>query len=68
MNANNPLTEHEENLIKDILKELACSQESCRKVSAQIRLRAGLGKPLYNRMCDSIFLKLGNGRVTFTES
>lgn len=56
-----PLTEEEENLLKDIIKYLSKNPELENRIRASVKLN----KDIWNIHMDSIFVKLQNGRVTF---
>lgn len=55
----NQLTEQEENVIKDLFMHVGNSPAALRAAQDN-----GLTMPEFDKTADSIFLKLGNGRVT----
>jgi len=54
------LTEHEENLIKDILKVIGNDEV----LNKQFAKGVGMTERRFDAVTDRIFKKLGNGRVT----
>ena len=60
-----PLTESEENIVKDILQVLACDPKTTEIVR---RRHAMLSKKDFEKALESIFKKCENGRVTFIQS
>ena len=54
------LTDSEANLVKDILKVLGKDDD----LNAQVAEATGFELNEFNDLADSIFTKLGNGRVT----
>jgi hypothetical protein len=54
------LTNDEANLVKDILKALGKNDELNNSVASMV----GMEENQFNLLADSIFSKLGNGRVT----
>lgn len=57
---NSPLTIQEENVLKDILKAIGNDSE----LNAQFAANCGLFEVTFDSVTDSIYKKLGNGRVT----
>lgn len=62
MNANK-LTEQEQNLIKDILKVIGNDDA----LNKQFARSVGMSEPEFNEISDSVFNKLGNGRLIVEE-
>lgn len=60
---NPTLTTQEENLIKDILKTIGNNPAANRRYAQT----CGLSEVEFDSVADSIFRKLGNGRVTLVE-
>lgn len=69
---NGQLTFDEENLIKDILKVLADDIGMNRQTLTRVNKERPSGERVYEdefeTMCESIWTKLQNGRVTVVES
>ncbi len=65
MSARIPLTEQEENVIKDILKVIG-NNDVCSTAMFLSECKL-TNRAAFDDLCDSIFNKLGNGRLTVIE-
>jgi hypothetical protein len=59
----NELTEQEQNLIKDLLKHIGRDDDFNKEMASAV----GMSVKRFDKLAESIFKKLGNGRVTFVE-
>lgn len=56
----NPLTESQQNLVKDILKAIGKDD----KLNEQFARAVGMDEDEFDEATETIFRKLGNGRLT----
>ncbi len=59
----NQLNEEEQNLVKDILKHIGGDDDFNKEMAKAV----GMSTRKFNKLADSIFIKLGNGRVTIEQ-